>query len=489
MRKILFIFFSVLLLFLLYWRFQVSSVRFFDVDEFSYMHWVAQVARGERLYTDFFSYFTPGFMWAFAPIFWIYGVSASVFTAGRTVSFVIFLSILGALSYLWGITRGWRWALLPSVILAFLPLPYDKFVEIRPDNLATLFAILGLVGEIWAMRTKKSHWWFISGLSYSASLFVLVKMIPFVVVGGIVALFSARKDSKKFGLFLLGFLGPWALFFGWAGVRGEFAATWYSLTKLATEIYGSIKNYPMETNLFFYPNAAFYGGSGHSITTALVVNHAIWVLAIVTGVFRLVTPFRKSRGEWYVELMIALTFFVSIILYSKFFPLKHSQYLIPIAIFVAYYAADGLSAFFEWLALRGGYESLAIVLIGLGYLMYGVTREINMPKLAQTNTRQLAVVTSLINTVPLSSRVVDMEGRMVFWKEGYPICCLPFDTFLSYISHPVPPLSVYLARTPADYFYVGDSGRMGTLSEDNLSYIKTHFAPVPGWGDSLWKRK
>ena len=37
----------VLLGFLLYWRFQVSTTRFFDVDEFTHMHWAANIVKGE----------------------------------------------------------------------------------------------------------------------------------------------------------------------------------------------------------------------------------------------------------------------------------------------------------------------------------------------------------------------------------------------------------------------------------------------------------
>src|SRR3990172_2813217 len=117
MRAVRNIFLIGLLIYLLSWSWRVSSIRFFDVDEFSYMHWTAQVARGEHMYTDFFSYFTPGFMWVFAPIFWLYGVSVNVFSAARSVSFVVYLGVLGGLGVLWGETRGWKWALLPVVIL------------------------------------------------------------------------------------------------------------------------------------------------------------------------------------------------------------------------------------------------------------------------------------------------------------------------------------------------------------------------------------
>ncbi len=486
LRILSIIIFSGLLFFLLYWRLQVSQTRFFDVDEFSYMHWTAQIARGERMYTGFFSYFTPGFMWAFAPIFWIIGRSAAVFAAGRTVSFVIFLSILSALSYVWGITRGWKWALLPAVILAFLPMPYDKFLEIRPDNLATLLAILGVIGEIRAIQTQKKNWWLVSGLAYSASLFVLAKTLPIVAVGAGVALFFLPRSIMFFG----GLVGPWALFFLGAAIQGNLKEVWYSLTRLPFEVYKSAANFPMEANLFFHPNASFYGGNGHTVTSGLIVNHALWVFAIIVGSYRLLLPFLTGEGKRRaaVELLIAGIFFVSIFGYVKFFPLKHSQYLIPIAVFVAYYAADGLAAFFDWLRRAGGNVSLVIILVGFCYLFIAVTKEVNAPKLLFTNTVEMRELTSLIDAVPPTARVVDLEGRMVFWDDGYPISSIPFDTFLSFVTRPPPPLAQYLAAHPADYIYDGDSNRMATLTAENLNFIRAHFAPVPGFGQRLWKR-
>jgi len=473
------------LVYLLYWRFQVSQTRFFDVDEFSYMHWTAQIARGEHMYTDFFSYITPGFMWVFAPIYWICGVSVQVFTAARTVSFIIFLGILGSLGYLFGITRGWKWALLPVVMLAFLPMPYDKFLEIRPDNLATLLAIVGVIGEIWAIRKKNNNWpWLVSGLAYGASLFVLVKTLPFVAVGAGVAILSSRK---KFPLFMLGIIVPWALFILGETVAGRLSIMWYSLTRLPFEAYKTAVNYYMGPNLLFYPNDWFYGRGSSPITFGLIVNHVIWILALVVGAYRLVTPVRGKKDDTLIELLIAGIFFVSVASYIKFFPLKHSQYLISIAVFVAYYAADGLANFFDWLTSAGGRESLSIVLLGFAYLLVVVTRDVNTPKLLWTNTAQLTEVATLIQTVPLTDRVVDLEGRMVFWPDGYPVSGLPFDAFLSYVSRRPPPLAQYLAIHPAEYIYEGDSNRFITFSAENLAYIKAHFAPVAGFGGRLLK--
>jgi hypothetical protein len=245
----------------------------------------------------------------------------------------------------------------------------------------------------------------------------------------------------------------------------------------------------MSANLFFYPNGAFYGGNRSTITPGLIVNHAIWILGVITGTYRLGTPFRYgNRGRALIELLVAGVFFVSAAAYVKFFPLKHSQYLIPIAVFIAYFAADALGSFFDWLARVGGDISLAVVLVGFAYLFIVVNNDVNTPKLRFTNAAQMSELTTLIHIIPQRARVVDLEGRMVFWPDGYPISSLAFDTFLPYVSRPPLPLGQYLSQHPAEYIYDGDSNRMATLTAGNLRVIQADFAPVAGFGGRLLKR-
>lgn len=491
MSKWTFLLLAILLAFLLYWRWQISLVRFFDIDEFSYMHWAAQVAHGQRQYVDFLSYFTPGFFWVFAPIFWIMGKTAQVFIAGRVVSFIVFLSILSALSYLWKITRNVKWAVLPAIILAFLPMPYDKLLEIRPDNLSALFMLLGVIGEIRAMQTKKYMWWLTAGLAYSASLFVLTKTIPVVAVGGIVAVISevsfqslkSLKAPKSLMYFGAGLIGPWILFFAGTALAGHFPVVWYSLTKLPFEVYKSSLVFPMEADLFFFPNASFYGGTGHTITLGLITNNVLWILAAVIGVYRLFTADRKHLLS---EILIALAFFVQIYGYVKFFPAKHSQYLVPIALFVAYYAADGLALFFEWLRRAGGNLSLGILLFGFVYLLVVTTIGVNGSKLTNTNVGQLGVVTELLKIIPPGARVVDLEGRMLFWPEGYPVCCMTVDRALQYATRRPEPFARYLDTYPAQYIWDGSQDRTAVFDPVNQKYIFAHYEPVEGWGNALY---
>lgn len=60
-------------------RIQVATQRFFDVDEFTHMHWAAQIFMGDKPYIDFFTFFpgislaSPTFVRAFSRfIFHIY---------------------------------------------------------------------------------------------------------------------------------------------------------------------------------------------------------------------------------------------------------------------------------------------------------------------------------------------------------------------------------------------------------------------------------
>ncbi len=147
-----------------------------------------------------------------------------------------------------------------------------------------------------------------------------------------------------------------------------------------------------------------------------------------------------------------------------------------------------MASFFDWLERAGGWASLVLVLAGCTYLLIVVTRDVNAPKLWATNRPQMTELSIMIKTIPLSARVVDLEGRMVFWRDGYPVSSLPFDAFLSFVSRRPAPLSQYHTEPPIEYIYEGDSNRFITFTADNSAYIKAHYAPVSGFGGRLLKK-
>jgi len=500
---------GALLCYLLWWRWRVGMTRFFDVDEFSYMHWAADFARGQRPYTDFFMFFTPGFLWLFGLIVAFFPFQSGVFIAGRVVAFVIFVGMAGLVSALFGKTRSVRYMLLPAAILAFLPMPYDKMMEIRPDNLATLLALGGLVSQVFALEQKKYEktWWFVSGFFYMCSLLVFVKTIPFVIVGYIIAVIypwwgkgehlrvliaRVRKKQypEEFLAFVLGNAIPFGVFILWVLTIGDLSAVWYSLVKLPFEANMISRLGIMEPHLFFFPNGSFYGGTTN-ITLSLVLNHVLWFVAILTGTMRFFTPFFSANGErkkTLAELLISAVFIISAFGYVQFFPLKHSQYLIPIAVFIAYYAADFIVLLVRRCNRLLPFFGPLIIVIFIMWVFVRGAIQTNTIKLSWSNTRQLEETNLLLSTIPPSSQVLDLEGRMLFWKDAYYICCVPFGSFVPYMTRQPPVLRTVLEEKKTPYIFQSDSNRLYILDPNDLAYIRGNYTPVPGWGEALWER-
>ncbi len=510
LRTVEFLALLALLGFLFYWRFQVSETRFFDVDEFTHMHWAADMARGQKPYVDFFTFFTPGFYWMLMPLFWLYSRNPMIFLAARMSMLFVFAGTVCLIGILFALLRSRRYALLPMVLLAFLPMPYDKFLEIRPDNVATFLGLAGVVVQVYAMlnRGKKDihRWWLTAGISYALSLVVLVKTLPFVVMGVIIASVDAgfwewvsdcfrRKRIIHYNLalpykmFILGLAGVLGIFVLWLLSLGHLSTVWYSLTKMAFEANTVGQLYSMEPNLFFFPNVSFYGDWG--ITRPLIINHTIWIVGVIAGTYRLVTPFLTADGKRervLSELLVSSIFILSVIGYVMFFPLKHSQYLIPIAIFIVWFAADFCIEVLRFCRKNlFGDISVVILILLFSYVLAKETVHVNALKLITSNTVQLTQTNQLLTMIGPNGTVLDLDGRLIFWKDPYYICCLPFGTFEQYLSHKPPSLSDALESERIQYIFQGDSGRLGQLWSD-LPYIESHYTRVPGWGDALWKR-
>ncbi len=511
-------------------RVEVAAGRFFDVDEFTHMHWAAQIFMGEKPYVDFFTFFPPGYHWLLQPLFVLFKDSATIFIAGRFLSVAAFMGILVVTAIFFARFRSVHYALLPVFILAFLPMPYDKYFEIRPDTWSTFLGFVGVMllsfgwGELRKVHhselriknskiNKSTLLFFSAGVVFAICLLVLPKMLPFVMVASAVEagrtlfeLFKKFKGSHA-GQSYLQILEPFlalsvggiliaGLFFIWLLTLGNFGTVWYSLTKEGIEGNQIGKYFIMEPHLFFFPNSSFYGGEG--ITLSYVVNHTIWFIAIIVGSIRLFTPFitiQNDKTTLLDELVMTGIFFVSVYGYIYYFPLKHTQYLIPIAVFIAFYAADGLVSIFHFFTKERTKKSMALHLVPVGSVILliivgiAVNRQLNARKLVWKNNAQMEEYDLLIKSVPKTAVVVDLEGKMLTWKNGYYVCCLAFGQFGQFLSHPLPKLSESLVKNNVEYIYQGDSGRLPTVLPEDMAYINQHYAPLPEWNGKLLKRK
>jgi hypothetical protein len=496
---------SFFLLFIfLFWHLKLGLVRYFDVDEFAHLHWASHMAMGKKPYTDFLYFFPPGYQWFLEPIFWI-GKGTAPLVAARIIEFLVFSGLVAVTSGLFYITRKSLWAaVFAGAILAFLPLPYDKFLEIRPDTLAATLAMLGMLFQILWMRQKNSiveaktikAWTihmvqskaFWSGIFYGLSLLVLPKTAPAVGVAAIIALLKAREPLTKridrtntiflkgsLASLLVGFFIPFLLFGVWALTLGDLSTVIYSLTQLPVEANKISQTFIMMPDLFFYPNQTFYGTAGYSYE--LLANHAIWIVALVFGISRLLLPY-VSRGKEGAqeELLISGTFITHIIFYVQLVPLKHTQYLIPIAPFVAFYAADALHSirtFLErWEIGRVGFVLTFIV---LGFTLLGLNTNGIRQKLTWTNTQTFDELNALYKTIPFTEPILDLDGRTLYYPDPYIACCLPFGQSARYLSHPLPSLAQTLESAKTKYIYQGELKRVGTLLPEDQSYISENY--------------
>jgi len=496
---ILFLVSCLLLLFFLWWHWDLGLHRYFDVDEYAHLHWASHMVAGQRPYVDFLYFFPPGFLWFLAPLF-LLGGGTTPLLAGRILSFVIFVGLAGVatLSF-WEVRRSWV-AIVVAVILAFLPLPFDRYLDIRPDNLATLLVFLGMYFQIRFLGNKAKTDGLRAGLFYGASLIVLTKTVPQIAFAVLIGFLSHLTYKQGKGLndlkkalivsahnlvpLLVGLAIPLIVCLVWALLLGDPDVVVYSLTKLPFEANKISQFFIMLPNLFFYPNEVLYGTGGYN--QGLIANHIVWVVGLAYGIYRFFTLY-LTRGRQFLweELLLSGTFVVHVVLYVLFIPLKHTQYLIPIGIFISIFAADALNS--VWQKVRkqpvGSVLFAGAWVIGAIFL-YRTFLTVVVPKRTWTNDASLAMARTIYAMIPGDAYVLDLDGLMLYTPDPYDACCIPFGQFARFLSRPLPSLSATLEETQVKYIYQGELRRVSTLEPQDQAYIAAHFVPWEG-GDQL----
>ncbi len=479
-----------LTLYFLFWHFRLGLTRYFDIDEFAHLHWAAEYLMGKRQYIDIFLFFPPGFQW-FLSLAFIFGWGTYLpVIAGRVLMAVVFALLCLTMAALFWEERKTRIAILAPLILAFLPLPFDKFLEIRPDNLGMLFLLFGMLCTIKSLHTYRKSSAYIGGACYAISLIVLTKFIPPVFFAFAFLFMAYRYDKKLVSVIkavCIGFIVPLFLAFYWAASLGDLGRVIYSLSKLAIEVNVMSRTFVMMPDLFFYPNETYYGQAGYSL--GLYVNHIIWIIGLTMGLYRLLTPFFiQKKQNVRDEFFIAGMFFVHVILYVQFIPLKHAQYLIPSAVFIAWYTADAVYEVWTIAKHHMRVRTMAYLFaICMGFGLYFVFGLVNKPKLAWTNTADIQIIQAIVSYIPKDALVVDLVGTTLYYPSGYPVCCLPFGQFESYVTKPIPHLADELEKKQIPYIYEGNVKRITTLSNMDQTYIYSHYKPSRI--ANLWVRK
>jgi hypothetical protein len=176
------------------------------------------------------------------------------------------------------------------------------------------------------------------------------------------------------------------------------------------------------------------------------------------------------------ELLVALTAVVQVIFYVSLVPLKHTQYLIPIGVFVAWYAADLIvSVFNKFGKIRYGQMIFAGVFVIGSVFFYQIFIEVNGVKQLWTNTKPLTDIAAIYQRIPVKEPVLDLDGRMLYNPDPYYACCIPFGQFAEFLSRPLPDLPQVLENGKIKYINQGELQRVNTLPWAWQQYIYAHY--------------
>lgn len=482
---------SLLLLFFLWWRYRLGMSRYFDADEFVHMHWTAQMLLGHRPYSDFLTFFPPGFWFFLMPAFIGGWCTVGPFIFARFLVYLLFLlTALGSGLVFWEMRRSFLGSIWVLVFLSFLPMPLDKFLEIRPDNLSTMLVVWGLYFQLrWVLRTSRSGA-FVSGILYGMAVFTLTKVVPVVAVNSLFAFFWYRSkypDWFRLRSGLMVFLSGivlWLVILMFYGLSaGDFSRFWYSIVAMPVEANKISRFFIMMPNLFFYPNSIYYGADGWN--TGLVVNHALWMLGIFFGCFRLLVPTsvpekgnprEVNADRAWAEVLVGVQLALNIIIFVLFIPLKHAQYLIPISPFIAVYLADFFGSLYRKSnrSYRGLYAGVMLFFLGF---MAQTFIQVNKPKLQWNNTDELDKLQNLYQKIPQNEMVLDLDGKLIFNPDAYYACCIPFGQFSRFLTRPLPDLKNVLELNRVKYINQGGLNRVNDLDPKAVDYIRSVYRP------------
>lgn len=468
-------------------KYRMGMFRYFDMDELAYLNWTSHTLQGLLPYRDFSFIAGPGILFLLAPVFWIQSSPLFPLFGGRIVAFCMFFSLAIATSALFYIMRR-RWtAIFVVFLLVFLPMPADKFLEIRPDTTAILFVMLGTLFQVLWMQKKDAEknrlLLFLSGASYGLSLLFMQKTFLHVATASVIVFLSSRRASRMRTI-LPYFLGGCIIGLPLV-VRGlslmDADTLWYSLVNAPRELGNMGKAFPIPPLFYFRFIDVYYGISGWN--WGFIVNHSLWVVGLTIGGVRFFWSLcQLPKKEVLTEFLISTLFVVQILAFLFVMPFKHAQYLIPVAVFVVFYVSDGIDLC--WIEAKRSLYTLIVFLFCVSLFLLLCIRghhdvnDIKYTWINAANQSDIGMLETMLRKIPRTEYVFDMVGLSLYYPQPYFASCSPSGQISQYRTRPFPPLIPALEKTDTKYIYQGNELRFYALSLDDQQYIISHFTPV-----------
>lgn len=491
--------------FALYLRLQLGLVRYFDADEFAHLHWGYSFSIGQLPYKDFFYLFPPFYLVPIAGLFNLLGRSVSVIIAARLFSFFVFAASTFIFIALLKTARSWRVALLSACVFALLPMPYDKMLEVRPDLLSMGFMLAALYFFIRAQLSGKKRFIIAAGFLSAISLGISPKA-AFSLIGPafVIAFRFWQSINQRPIQFMSKYILP--LVIGGAipilliGViifkTGDPRLALLSITRLPKDTSSVLgRKFYMWPTHFFWPSDVFYAVGGFS--EPYKVNLAIWWIALAAWVLRFIASFsHDSKKRVLFEFFVGSAFFANIYTFIYIVPLRHSQYLITLAPFIAFYFADALDSVSEKLGallarklpkVKDLFTPLVVLLCVMYLLKVGNT--MYRIKIKWTNADTTAKLAKILSTIPKEEAVFDLTGETVMFRDGYYVCCVPYGQYEEAIPFRLPSIKADLERRNTKYVHTGSKGRLGVLPLDHQRFIQEEFKDLFSDGSLMVKKQ
>ncbi len=447
---------------LLYDRYNLGQVRFLDLDEYAHLHWSFNVFSGLTPYKDFFYIFTPFYLYLIAPLLLITGKTFNYVLAARATSFIIFLVGVVFLYLIAKQQRGVLFGLFTALMFIYLPLPEDKWIEIRPDGLGAVLALIGIYFFL-----KKGF--FFSGIFLSFGSAVNPKIIfyPLSVVG---AWMIIKLNFSRLKHFILGLIIPMIILLIILMLSGRFEIAIFSIFRLH-QIAGQLmdKNLPMAPNLFFYPNDFYYGTMNTDFN--YLTNLFMYIGSSLTAIFTLL-GFKQP--------VMSFLFLTNIFAYIKIFPLKHTQYLIGASPFVAYFFSEMIFLIWEKLEnnriVRQGY----LLIIAIFIIIVGIEgHRMNTLKARFNNSDSVLFLSEAKKYFTENEYVWDLTGATLFYKDPYYICCIPYGNYWEALRFPLPSLESELLKRSVKYIFVQDKRMVKMLPDEHKNIVNKYYTDIP----------
>lgn len=224
-RRIAFLVFLISFLYLCLFRRHTTM----EPDEGIILQGAERILRGEVLYRDFFSYFTPGSYYLHALLFKIWGSSMLV---ART-ALAVYGALFSVFTYLLARRVCSRWAALAAAYLVTLTCAPWRFMALHNWD-STLLACAAVYCAVWLLQAPRVGWAFTCG-SF-ASLTVLFEqskgaglILGFALGLALIVLFaqSAIRLSRGHWVALgIGLAWPLAVTLAYFGVHHALPAMW-----------------------------------------------------------------------------------------------------------------------------------------------------------------------------------------------------------------------------------------------------------------------